>query len=110
MLGSFIIILFIFLGAYVAGIAYLFYLFPNEVEMAANELEKTIPYYDPTKEFGSSISSMFWDTFQPILQCCGVQGTYYRILKTRVYLTFATSTYDHGTYISTYFFEVFHGI
>ena len=75
MLGSFIIILFIFLGAYVAGIAYLFYLFPNEVEMAANELEKTIPYYDPTKEFGSSISSMFWDTFQPILQCCGVQGT-----------------------------------
>jgi len=74
MLGSFIIILFIFLGAYVSGIAYLFYLFPNEVEMAANELEKTIPYYDPTKEFGSSISSMFWDTFQPILQCCGVQG------------------------------------
>ena len=34
MLGSFIIILFIFLGANVAGIVYLFYHFDNEVEMA----------------------------------------------------------------------------
>ena len=51
MLGSFIIILFIFLGANVAGIVYLFAQgqFPNEVEFAANELENTIPYYKQGK-------------------------------------------------------------
>ena len=56
MLGSFIIILFIFLGANVAGIVYLFAQgqFPNEVEFAANELENTIPYYKQGKFCESS--------------------------------------------------------
>lgn len=72
MLGSFIIILFIFLGANIAGIVYLFSQFPNEVQMASNELEKTIPYYDPTDE--QSVSKMFWDLLQPQLGCCGSAG------------------------------------
>lgn len=72
MLGSFIIILFIFLGANIAGIVYLFSQFPNEVEMAANELEKTIPYYDPSDD--KSLSKLFWDSIQPTLGCCGAEG------------------------------------
>lgn len=72
MLGSFIIILFIFLGANIAGIVYLFSQFPNEVQMAANELEKTIPYYDPNDD--QSVSKMFWDLIQPQLGCCGAAG------------------------------------
>ena len=71
MLGSFIIILFIFLGGYAAGIAYLFLNFPNEIDLAANELEKTIPYYEVD---GNAITSVFWDNVQPFLECCGVNG------------------------------------
>ena len=71
MLGSFIIILFIFLGGYGAGIAYLFLNFPNEIDLAANELEKTIPYYEVD---GNAITSVFWDNVQPFLECCGVNG------------------------------------
>lgn len=70
MLGSFIIILFIFLGGYAAGIAYLFLNFPNEIDLAANELEKTIPYYEVD---GNAITSVFWDNVQPFLEC-GVNG------------------------------------
>lgn len=69
MLGSFIIILFIFLGANIAAIAYLFMQFPNEVELATNELEKTIPYYDPDDDH--SLVRLFWDWLQPTLACCG---------------------------------------
>jgi len=74
MLGSFIIILFIFLGANVAGIVYLFAQgqFPNEVEFAANELENTIPYYK--QEDDKSLSKMFWDVVQTHMKCCGVTG------------------------------------
>lgn len=69
MLGSFIIILFIFLGGYVAGIAYLFYTFPNEIEFASHELERTLPYYEVDE---NAISTIFWDNLQSRLGCCGV--------------------------------------
>jgi len=72
MLGSFIIILFIFLGANVAGIVYLFYHFDNEVEMAKHELEQTYVYYDPQDK--GSISKMFWDYIQTNLGCCGAEN------------------------------------
>ena len=39
--------------------------------MAANELEKTIPYYDPENK--ESLVKMGWDWVQPNLGCCGVQ-------------------------------------
>ena len=71
MLGSFIIILFVFLGGYGAGIAYLFLNFEDEVQLAANELEKTIPYYEVDD---NAITSVFWDNVQPFLECCGVDG------------------------------------
>lgn len=72
MLGSFIIILFVFLGGYVGAIVYIFIKFPNEVEMVASELEKTIPYYkaDDTE----SLVRKFWDFVQPSLECCGVSS------------------------------------
>ena len=40
--------------------------------MAANELEKTIPYYDPSDD--KSLSKLFWDSIQPTLGCCGAEG------------------------------------
>jgi len=72
MLGSFIIILFIFLGANIAGIVYLFSQFNSEVDMAANELEKSIPYYDP--EDDKSLVKFVWDWVQSNLGCCGAAG------------------------------------
>jgi ABC-type lipoprotein release transport system permease subunit len=47
MLGSFIIIIFAFLGAAAGGILVMYLNFPNgEVQMMKSELKKTIPYYD----------------------------------------------------------------
>ena len=85
MLGSFIIILFIFLGGYAAGIAYLFLNFPNEIDLAANELEKTIPYYEVD---GNAITSVFWDNVQPFLECCGVNGKISQCGNFMIFLSF----------------------
>ena len=104
MLGSFIIILFIFLGANVAGIVYLFYHFDNEVEMAKHGKSCIIICYvwllvmliyvkvyiiiiffiyfselEQTYVYydpqdKGSISKMFWDYIQTNLGCCGAES------------------------------------
>ncbi len=68
--GSFIIILFAFLGAAAGGIVVMYLHFPRgEVQMAQEELRRTIPYYDVVDQ--DSLVRMFWDRVQPELQCCG---------------------------------------
>ena len=73
MLGSFIIILFVFLGANVGAIAFMYTQFDSELEMMTSELKKTIPYYNV--EDSQSIVKVFWDQIQPNLQVrSGVGG------------------------------------
>ncbi|TRY80973.1 hypothetical protein TCAL_02965 [Tigriopus californicus] len=72
MLGSFIIILFVFLGANVGAILFMYSHFPSEVAMVTAELQKTIPYYDPVAH--QSMVRAFWDAVQPMLACCGAES------------------------------------
>lgn len=69
MLGSFIIILFVFLGGTIGGMVFVFIHFPNEIQMINLELRKTIPYYDVTDD--TSIVRQFWDFTQSNVECCG---------------------------------------
>jgi len=73
MIGSFVIILFIFFGANVGGIVYMYLKYPNEVAMATDELGKTIGYYDPSDD-DCSINKFLWDKMQETFQCCGADG------------------------------------
>lgn len=72
MLGSFIIILFVFLGGNIGGIVYMYLHFKSEVEMVTVELAKTIRYYDVEDEI--SLVKKFWDFWQSNLKCCGASG------------------------------------
>jgi len=71
MLGSYIIILFVFLGAAAGGILVMFLNFGDELEMAKSELKKTIPYYKVDQRH--SVATLFWDHVQPGLGCCGAE-------------------------------------
>lgn len=66
MLSFFIIILLAFWGASVAGIAYLFGYseYDNEISMATDAFQKTIPYYNP-------YAKIPWDWIQSTFACCG---------------------------------------
>jgi len=84
MLGSHVIILFVFLGANIGAIIYLFAFYGvsygspkdlqnGEIEMFTEELRRSIKYYradDPP----SSLSKKFWDEMQPALRCCGAES------------------------------------
>ena len=73
MLGSFIIIRFVLLGAVVGGIAYMFAHFDSELDFATAELRKTVPYYDVMARDDSLVKT-FWDNAQPVLECCGAES------------------------------------
>ena len=70
--GSYIIILFVFLGAAAGGILVMFLNFGDEVEMAKSELRKTIRYYKIDQQH--SVARLFWDNVQPQLECCGAES------------------------------------
>ena len=69
--GSYIIILFVFLGAAAGGILVMFLNFGDELEMAKSELRKTIRYYKVDQRH--SVATLFWDNVQPGLGCCGAE-------------------------------------
>jgi len=72
MIGSFVIILFIFLGANVGGIVFMYFHYHDEVDLASDELGKWIGYYDPSDL--TSVNRFLWDTMQSTFGCCGADG------------------------------------
>jgi len=72
MIGSFVIILFIFLGANVGGIVYMYFHYQDEVALASDELGNKIGYYDPEDEH--SVNKFLWDKMQSTFHCCGAEG------------------------------------
>jgi len=72
MIGSFVIILFIFLGANVGGIVYMYFHYPDEVALASDELGGKIGYYKPEDEH--SVNTFLWDKMQSTFHCCGAEG------------------------------------
>lgn len=77
MLGSFIIILMVFLGANIAGIVYVYVAFPNTGEIGAlsKGAQLSMPFYDPA-DSKRSVSTMVWDFVQQEAKCCGADTIY----------------------------------